>query len=158
MADLTLKIKFNKDVLNPLLSMEDNDRIKLACHNTLKKMCDPYVPMKSGNLSQGALVDLEGVHYSYGAATDYAAYQYYGEVYGPSWPIKQDGVIVGWRSPAGKGSKHPTGRKLHYNPEYHPLATSFWDKAMLRDHHDEFCLEIKQIINNEYNWLRRNGR
>ena len=158
MANLTISAKLDTKRLNPLLSIDDDKRVKLACHNTLKKMCEPYVPMKSGNLSQGAVVDEEGVHYGPGGASAYAHYQYMGEVYGPSFPIKQDGIIVGWWSPPGKGTKHPTGRQLNYSHEKHPLATSKWNQAMYRDRKDEFCKEIKEIVMNEGNWLRRNGR
>ncbi len=149
---ITISVKDNLDPnwIQPSTVLPDDSRIKLACQNTLAKRCDPYVPMKEGPLSQSTIVSEEGVTYT----QPYAHYQYVGEVYGPSWPIKQDGIIVGWRSPAGKGSKHPTGRQLNYSKDKHPLATSHWDKAMMRDHKDEVCEEIKEIIKGE--WI--NGR
>ena len=45
----------------------------------------------------------------------------------------------------GDGFKHTL--------EYHPLATSRWDQAMLMDHREEFDKEVEQIIRGQ--WLRR---
>ena len=51
----------------------------------------------------------------------YARYVYYGEVYGPNYPIFQAGQIVGWYSSRGR-AKHPTGRKMQYNRSLHPIS------------------------------------
>lgn len=48
------------------------------------------------------------------------------------------------------------GINFKHTLEYHPLASAKWDQAMLRDHREEFCQEIKEIIKGD--WLRRNGR
>ena len=58
----------------------------------------------------------------------YAHYQYEGEAYGPSFPVYQNGKIVGYRSLKHK-SKHPTGKSLKYKRDRHPNATSHWDQA-----------------------------
>lgn len=129
------------NALRKRISEFNNDTTMLAVHNTLAKMCDPYVPMQNGPLSQTSQVSPQGVRY----VQPYARYQYYGEVYGPNIPIKEDGDIIGWFSPKGQ-RKHPTGRPLTYSTEYHPLATSFWDKAMMRDHGDEFIKEVRDIL------------
>ena len=140
MASVTIKLDVS-DALKKKFSELGNHTTMIAIHNTLAKMCDPYVPFREGPLSQSAVVTDKGVTY----IQPYARYQYYGEVYGPNIPIKEDGMIVGWFSPTGQ-PKHPTGRKIHYHTDYHPLATSFWDKAMLRDHGEEFNNEVKDII------------
>lgn len=146
MATFKIGVKFgNMDKFNSLINVEQNARVKTAIHSNLKTRVDPYTPMKEGPLSQGARVDKDGVHYS----QVYAWYQYMGEVWGPNWPIMQNGVIVGWRSPKGKGSKHPTGRHLNYSKEKHALATDHWNQAMYRDHKDEFDQECEDIIRRE---------
>lgn len=123
-----------------MLEMQNPDTMT-AIYNALARHCDPYVPMRSGDLSQTVNVSEEGVRYS----QPYAHYQYVGEVYGPNIPIKEDGEIVGWFSPPGQ-KKHPTGRKINYKTDYHPLATSHWDQAMMRDKGDEFKAEVKDTI------------
>ena len=124
------------------------EKSKLAVHNRLAEMCDPYVPMDSGTLAQTTRITSDGVTYS----SPYAHYQYEGQVYGPNIPIIQDGIVVGWFSPPRK-KKHPTGAEINYSKEVHPLATSHWDKAMLRDNKDKFEAEIKRILTERYNEL-----
>lgn len=150
MSDMHISVKVNLSdkTLTRVMNEVQNPITKYAIYNTLKKKCDPYVPMLSGNLAESATIypsgDEEGLHYG-GAGIPYAHYQYYGEVYGPNFPIYEDGVIVGWRSRKNE-KKHPMGRKLNYKKDYHALATSFWNKAMLRDKGDEFRKEVKDII------------
>lgn len=38
------------------------------------------------------------------------------------------------------------GDGFNFTRDYHPLASARWDKAMLRDHGDEFNQEVKDII------------
>lgn len=38
------------------------------------------------------------------------------------------------------------GDNFNHTVEYHPLASARWDKAMLRDHGDEFNKEIEEIL------------
>lgn len=141
MASVTIKVDVS-DALQKKFEELGNPATMLAIHNTLAKRCDPYVPFLNGPLSQSVVVTEKGVTY----IQPYARYQYYGEIYGPNIPIKdENGFIVGWWSPPGQ-QKHPTGRTMNHNTEYHPLATSFWDKAMLRDHREEFNEEVKDII------------
>ena len=55
-------------------------------------------------------------------------------------------------TPRGVRYTQPYARYQYYGDnfkhtlDYHPLASARWDKAMLRDHGDEFRDEIKQII------------
>ena len=51
-----------------------DDNVMLEIHNTLAKMCDPYVPFLEGPLSQTIQVTPESVRY----IQPYARYQYYG--------------------------------------------------------------------------------
>lgn len=129
------------DALRKKIESVNNPTTMLAIHNSLAKRCDPYVPMQTGKLAESGMAHItpEGVTYT----TPYARYQYYGQIYGPNIPIRENGEIIGWWSPP---HKRPTGRYMNHSTEMHPLATSFWDKAMLRDHGDEFLKEIKDVL------------
>lgn len=129
------------DIINKLELVTKDETARLAISNTLAKKCNPYVPMQSGTLADTHEVSAEGVRYT----QPYARYQYYGEVYGPNIPIVENGIIVGWFSPPEQ-KKHPTGRLINYSKEAHPLATSKWDEAMLRDHRKDFEQEVSDTI------------
>lgn len=38
------------------------------------------------------------------------------------------------------------GTEFNHTIDYHPLASAMWDKAMMRDHGDEFAQDVKAII------------
>ena len=131
-----------------------NDDVMVAIHNLFAKMCNPYVPMDEGPLSQHIEVTPNYVRY----AEPYAHYQYMGEVYGPNIPItdKTTGVITGWYSQPGV-KKHPTGRELGkdgewrgwkfgYNREHHPKAVHHWDKVMMSEKGDVFIKGVQDIL------------
>jgi hypothetical protein len=84
----------------------------------------PYVPMRTGMLMSQVVITPGQIEHT----APYAHYLYKGEVYGPNYPITEDGVAVGWRSPAGL-PKHPTGRRLSFRHDLHPLASREWDQA-----------------------------
>lgn len=47
------------------------------------------------------------------------------------------------------------GNDFNHTVEFHPLASAQWDKAMLRDHGDEFNQEVAEILK----WrIRQSGR
>lgn len=141
---ITLKIEPNEQAIMKKVNSLINNDTKIKTHNLFAKLINPYVPMDEGNLSQNLEITPKYVRYN----SVYAHYQYMGIVYAPNYPIMENGVIVGWRSPPGKGTKHPTDRKLGtpgelkdkagnviwefgYNPR-HPLATSHWDKVAMQ--------------------------
>lgn len=66
-AGLEKKIEKRLEAVNNVTTM-------LAIHNTLAKMCDPYVPFLEGPLSQTIEVSPQCVRYT----QPYARYQYYG--------------------------------------------------------------------------------
>lgn len=119
----------------------DDGRLFLA--NEAKRLMDPYVPADNLVLAQNVRTYLENgvgiVEYT----SPYAHYQYKGEVYGPSYPIKDGGQIVGWYSPP---HKTPTGKKIKHSTFRHPLATSEWDKAMMTARKDDLTKAIQNYI------------
>lgn len=119
MASIKVNVKLS-DALRERLSDINSSNTMLAIHNTLAKMCDPYVPYRKGPLSQTINISSRGVTYT----QPYARRQYYGD-------------------------------NFNHFLEIHPLATARWDKAMLRDHGEEFNMEVEDIIR----WrLRQYGR
>ena len=139
-------------VSSKFASIVNDDDVRLAIHNSFAKNMNPYVPMQTGVLSQAIEITPDYVRYT----QPYAHYQYTGIVYGPNFPITENGVITGWFSPPGKGSKSPTGEAIQYSQEMHPLATHHWDQAMMRDKGKEFKAEIKRIL--KYYFKRKGGK
>lgn len=92
------------------------------------RLYEPYVPYHEGILANTVVITGERGNGTIEHTAPYARYQYYGKAYGPSYPIMQNGVIVGYRSPKGK-PKHPTGKMLQYKRDQHPRASAQWDKA-----------------------------
>lgn len=94
----------------------------------------PYTPMDTGAMIQsaiaGTVIGSGKIEYN----SPYARYLYYGEVYGPNIPKKENGMIVGYWSPS---KKQPTGRPLTYSTERHPLAGKLWFERMKADHKDD---------------------
>lgn len=88
-----------------LYGIIDNDKTRRGVNRIIADLIEPYVPFKSGALRQSVQVGPKQIRWT----VPYARYQYYGEVYGPNFPIMSKGVIVGWWSPE---KKHPTGREL----------------------------------------------
>lgn len=150
MAKITIKPKVSNFLQGKIAEL-NNATTMLTIHENLAKRCDPYVPMDEGMLAQTVVITPQEVRY----VQPYARYQYYGEIYGPNIPIKENGEVVGWFSPPGL-PKHPTGRQMQHSTEKHPLATSKWDKAMLRDHGEEFYKEVEDIL--RWRWKRVNSK
>ena len=102
--------------------------------------CTPYVPFAEGILAGSANTATEIGSGEVVYDTPYARYQYYGEVYGPNFPIVENGEVVGWRSPP---EKYATGRKLEYNTEMNPQAGSHWFDRAMADHKDDILKEAQ---------------
>lgn len=111
--------------------------------NEAKRLMDPYVPADNLMLAQNVQVsadeDCGHVHYD----SPYAHYQYEGEVYGPSYPIEENGIVTGWHS---HPHKTPTGRKMEHSTFRHPLATDHWDNAMKVARGDELARAYEEYL------------
>lgn len=106
--------------------------------------CFPYVPFDEGILAGSANIATEIGSGEVVYDTPYARYQFYGEVYGPNFPIVENGVIVGYYSPP---EKHPTGAQLQYNTDKNPLAGSHWFDRAMADHKDDILQEAQDAAN-----------
>lgn len=140
-----MKVNIDVNVNTTKLAKEfealKDDNVMYEIHDLFAKMCDPYVPMQEGVLSQSVQIHKDSINY----AGPYAHYMYVGEVYGPNIPIIEDGIVVGWFSPPGQ-KKKPTGREIQYDKEKHPLASKEWDKAMMDAKGDVFLNAVKDIL------------
>ena len=85
------------------------------------KLYSPYVPFESGTLRDSVTIAPNTITHN----APYAHYQYTGDVYGPNYPITQNGVQVGYYSPTNR-PKHPTGKRLKYK---NPKAAAKWDQV-----------------------------
>lgn len=104
-----------------------------------------YTPMRTGMLVKS--VDL-GTKIGSGKleyASPYARYLYYGEIYGPNYPIYQDGELVGYYSPP---KKEPTGREMEYSTSVHPDAGKLWFERMKADHKEEILAAARAAAEN----------
>lgn len=103
----------------------------------------PYTPMDTGAMIQsaiaGTVIGSGKIEYN----SPYARYLYYGEVYGPNIPKKENGIIVGYWLPP---KKQPTGRPLTYSTERHPLAGKLWFERMKADHKDDILKGAIAIV------------
>ena len=145
-----IDVFFNAEVafdVNKLTKQFDtllDDTTMLEIYNLWGKMIEPWVPMDTGILAHGYEVTPQALIYP----GPYAHYQYMGIVYGPNIPIFEDGELVGFRSPPGKGSKSPKVpyQELVYSTEKHPLASKEWDKAAWATIRDSFVEGVRQIL------------
>ena len=135
-------------VIRQLDKLLDDDATMLEVYSMFAKMCDPYVPMQEGVLSQSVQIMPDRLRYP----SPYAHYMYEGIVYGPNIPIFENGIIVGWFSPPGQ-KKHPTGKLISYSTDRHPLASAKWDQKMLADKGEEFAEQLNEILARHYNSL-----
>ena len=110
--------------------------------------CFPYVPFDEGILAGSANTATKVGSGEVVYDTPYARYQFYGEVYGPNFPIVENGEIVGYYSPP---EKYPTGKRLQYNTEKNPLAGSHWFDRAMADHKEDILKEAQDAADRRRN-------
>lgn len=121
MIVLEFEVEIDSTALQNKIDNLIDDSTMIQIHNLFAMLITPYVPMDEGILSQSLEITKDYVRYT----QPYAHYQYMGEIYGPNFPGWEDSATPGWRSPKGKGSKHPTGREL--GKQGHATLTPQWE-------------------------------
>lgn len=96
--------------LNEFTKMFDDQEMRTRINYFILTAIQPYVPKQSGELRKSYKVRPDRI--TWGEGLDYAHYQHEGVVWAPNYPIMSGGKIVGWYSPPGEGTKHPTDREL----------------------------------------------
>ena len=112
-------IKKPDDIVDEYIN--SNSLIFLA--NEARRLMVPYVPADNLMLAQNVDVYAEGDKGIVEYMSPHAHYQYIGKLYVSS--------ITG--SPYARNGEYkvPTGKNLEHSKFRHPLATSYWDKAMM---------------------------
>ena len=129
--------------------LEKYGKVQKAIDKAVIDYMMPYWAFDTGTLARNAYTatDIGSGEVVY--MGPYAHYMYYGEVYGPNFPVERDsdGNVIQWRSPPlGKGSKHPTGRKIKYKTDKNQLAGAFPFERMKADHAEDILEEARRIV------------
>ena len=111
------EVAVSDNLKNKISSLANDIPLMTQIHMQFRAMCTPYVPYLEGVLSDTTEVTHEYVRWS----QPYAHYQYVGI--------------------------SPNGKAFNYTKEQHPLATSQWDKAMMRDVGDDFTQRVQELVN-----------
>ncbi|MBQ8633183.1 MAG: hypothetical protein IJ420_06215 [Lachnospiraceae bacterium] len=129
-------------ILKKERGLNDGGRVQAYIDNACIRLMNPYTPMESGDLCQSVKRGSDIGSGTLVYASPYARYQYYGEVYGPNYPITENGVVVGFYSPP---KKQPTGREIEYSTAKHPSAGKLWFERMKADHKEKILAGAKRI-------------
>lgn len=135
-----LKDLISSKELKGKLGVDSGGHVQKAVDAAVIRECFPYLPFDEGVLAGSANTATEIGSGEVVYDTPYARYLYYGEVYGPNFPITENGVIVGYYSPP---EKFPTGEKLEYSTERNPMAGSHWFERAMADHKDDVLKEAQ---------------
>ena len=132
-----LNMKTPKEILEDKGLLEGGNVQKFIDSECIR-LVEPYVPMKSGTLTQSTTYStVIGSGYIV-QKTPYARFQYYGKVM-----TTEDGRV--W---AHHGEKKPiiTNRDLQYDTSKHPLAGSHWWDRMKADKGKELLKSVKEYV------------
>ena len=111
----------NIDVRGMVDKLENDSAFWTFAASEWHRLYAPYVPFESGTLRDSVTIAPKTITHN----APYAHYQYTGDVYGPNYPITQNGVRVGYYSTPNR-PKHKTGGKLKYK---NPKAAAKWDQV-----------------------------
>lgn len=122
---MKMKFKWLRPVEKIKFDRSGGDRGRLFLANEAKRLMDPYVPFRMGMLSQNVRTYVESGEGYVKYNSPYAHYQYEGILYvssrtGSAWAKNGE-----YKVPA------KPEKELEHNKARHPLATSYWDKAMM---------------------------
>lgn len=124
--------------------LDRGGRVQKYVDQEVIRLMAPYTPFMNGKLEKSATQSTVIGSGEVKQNTPYARYQYYGEIYGPSFPIFEGGQLAGFRSPKGQ-KKYPTGRPLQYNTSKHPQAGKMWFERMKADHKQDILDGARKI-------------
>lgn len=121
--------------------LQPGGKVQKVVDEAVLRYCAPKVPFDTGYLIRSAITASAIGEGLIVYATPYARYLYYGEIYGPNFPIFEGGELAGFRSPKGK-KKHPTGRPLTYRGA--PERGAYWFERMKAEHKDDIVQEAAE--------------
>lgn len=124
---MSFKVNVNPAGILNSRGLGDSTKARKHLAATVKRLCDPYVPMSSGSaahMKNLAQVAQDGGQILYPGP--YAHYQYKGEVM------------------AGRAPRHYTGRAIDYHGA--PMRGKEWDKRMMADRSDEVIDDLAQFV------------
>lgn len=135
-----LKDFVGAEELRRRMGVDYGGHVQKAVDAAVIRECFPYLPFDEGVLAGSANTATKIGSGEVIYDTPYARYLYYGEVYGPNFPITENGEIVGFYSPP---EKFATGEKLEYNTEKNPMAGFHWFDRAMADHKDDVLEEAQ---------------
>lgn len=126
---MKIKVNVNAAAVLRKRGLGDSTKAKKYLASTVKRLCDPYVPMSAG--AGAHMKNLAEINESGGVVElrypgPYAHYQYVGEVM------------------AGRAPKHYTGRAIQYTDA--PMRGKEWDKRMMADRGDEVVGALAEFV------------
>lgn len=123
-------------------------RVQECIDKAVIRHCEPYLPFRESILTESVYTASKIGSGEITYDTPYAHYLYEGEIWGPNFPIVENGVITGYYSPP---EKKPTGRDLTYSTEVNPLAGSHWFDRAMADHVQDVLEEAQDAANRRGN-------
>ena len=137
---MSVKVDFEPtSTIEVKLGIEPNGRVQRYFQNQCYRYMDKYVPRRDEHLRKNVdLSNPELIVYE----SPYAHYMYEGKMMSPSYPIKKNGVVVGFYSPKGK-RKHYNGKKLHYETAG---TCDHWDEAMRRNDMTRLVESVQKYV------------
>ena len=136
-----INARLELDDLDDILArrgLQPGGKVQKVVDEAVLRYCAPKVPFDTGYLIRSAITASAIGEGLIVYATPYARYLYYGEIYGPNFPIFEGGELAGFRSPKGK-KKHPTGRPLTYRGA--PERGAYWFERMKAEHKTDIIQE-----------------
>lgn len=126
---MNFKIDVDSAAILRRRGLGDSAKAKKHLASTVKRLCDPYVPMSAGSgahMKNRAEINESGGAVELRYPGPYAHYQHRGEVM------------------AGRAPKHYTGRAIDYNDG--PMRGREWDKRMIADKGDEVADDLADFV------------
>lgn len=137
----TIDARLELDGLDKILAkrgLTPGGKVQKVVDEAVLRYCAPKVPFDTGYLIRSAITASAIGEGLIVYATPYARYLYYGEIYGPNFPIFEGGELAGFRSHKGK-KKHPTGRPLTYRGA--PERGAYWFTRAMAEHREDVVRE-----------------